>query len=94
MFYRIMTAPPRYLPEQKYMVGAYGTLQFESAAAYLTTRNGSNFFATLEAAREALPAAARRLPYQPEYQFVELWEALLPGVEESDGGDPSPPEGP
>ncbi len=79
MFYRILMAPPGCASHQKYMVAAYGTLEFESSVGFVKNIDGSAFFATLEAAREAIPADARQQPSQPEYQFLELWESLEPG---------------
>jgi hypothetical protein len=61
------------------MVASYTSLEFESSAEYVKNGDGSAFFATLEEARKAIPADAGQQPYQPEYQFLELWESLEPG---------------
>jgi hypothetical protein len=65
------------------MVVAYKTLDFESS---VKKTGGTIFAATLEAARSLLPGDARRLPFEPEYQFLELWETDGPDVAET--GDP------
>jgi hypothetical protein len=75
MFYRIMIAPPGYAPHQRYMVMAYGTLEYESYISGVNNSDGSRFFSSLEEARRAIPADAKPLPSQPEHQFLELWEA-------------------
>ena len=73
MFYRILSAPPGYLPHEKYMVAEYTTVEFGSRSRNLTNAVGSKFFATLEEAQRAIPCDATQLPYQPEDQFLELW---------------------
>ena len=74
MFYRVITAPPGYPPHQKYMVAAYETLAYDSCTGGVNNADGTRFFETLEQARKAMPADARQLPFQPEHQFLELWE--------------------
>ncbi len=81
MFYRIMMAPPGYPPHQKYMVAPYRSLEFESSVERVKNVDGSAFFATLEEARKAIPADGRQQPFQPEHQFLELWESLEPRVD-------------
>jgi hypothetical protein len=72
MFYRILRAPPGYPAHQKLTVAAYRTLEDTSA-------DGSGrFFSTFEEARAAIPGAARRLEFEPAYQFLELWESSEP----------------
>jgi hypothetical protein len=78
MIYRILAAPPGYLPECNDMVAAYQTLEYDSCVGNVRRADGSRFTATLEEARGLLPADARRLSFEPEHQFLELWE--------SDGG--------
>ena len=74
MYYRILTAPPGYGPDENYMVGIYETLEYDSCLGSVRKPDGSRFAAALEEAREMLPADARRLPFTPEDQFLELWE--------------------
>ena len=74
MFYRILRAAPGYPPEQQYLVGAYETLDYHSCKFQLTKHDGSEFVATLEDARQMLPPGAKRLSFQPDSQFLELWE--------------------
>lgn len=74
MFYRILKAPPGYPSHQNYMVAEYTTLEFDSCCGNVKTIDGSRFFATLEEARKAIPCGARQLPFEPEHQFLELWE--------------------
>jgi hypothetical protein len=78
VFYRIMTAPPGYGPEEKFMVGIYETLKYSSCLGSLRNKDGSGFAATLEDARQMLPAGARRLPFVAEDHLLELWEADEP----------------
>lgn len=73
MYYRVMTSPPGCGPNERYMVGMYGTLDMESWTHYLDELNGRPYFPTLEDARAALPGDARRLPFEPRYQLLELW---------------------
>jgi hypothetical protein len=76
MFYRILRSPPGYPEDQKFMVSAYETLDIQSHVAPLKTPDGRKMFATLEEARALLPAEARRLPFETDHQFLELWEAV------------------
>ncbi len=78
MFYRVMTAPPGSGPDEKYMVGVYETLKYNSCVGSLRKKDGSNIAATLEEARQLLPAAARQLPFVAKEQFLELWEVAEP----------------
>jgi hypothetical protein len=75
MFYRIMTAPPGYGPDQRYLVAAYGSLDFTSYQGCLRTEGGSLFAKTIEEARSMIPEGAVQLPFEQHYQFIELWEA-------------------
>jgi hypothetical protein len=79
MFYRILMAPPGYPPDQNYMVAEYTTLDFEWCCGDVKNTDGSRFFASIEEARKAIPRDARRLPFEPEHQFVELWESSVSG---------------
>ncbi len=74
MYYRIMTSPPGYPPKDKYMVGVYPELDISSKISNLENTDGKPFFATLEEARSMLPKTARRMPFEKQYQFLELWE--------------------
>jgi hypothetical protein len=78
MIYRILAAPPGYPPLHNYMVAAYATLEYGSCLGNVRKADGTLFAVTLEEARSLLPADAKRLPFEPKYQFLELWE--------SDGG--------
>ena len=78
MSYRIMTAPPGHGSDENFMVGIYETLKFGSCVGTLRKPDGEAFAVTLEEARTMLPAGARRLPFDPEDQFLELWEANDP----------------
>lgn len=75
MFYRIVKAAPGSPSHQNYTVVEYRTLDFTSSLGNVKTVGGSRFFATLEEARQAIPRDAKRLPFEPEHQFVELWES-------------------
>jgi hypothetical protein len=80
MVYRIMWAPPGHASHQRYMVAAYRTPDLPSSwSVGVKNTDGSNLFATLEEARRGIPAGARQLPFEPENQFLELWEAPGPG---------------
>jgi hypothetical protein len=79
VFYRILRAPPGYPAHQKYMVSAYTTLEYSSSCGYIANEVGTRFFATLEEARQAMPQDARKLPFEQEDQFLELWEVSAPG---------------
>lgn len=79
MFYRVLAAPPGYPAHQKYMVAEYTALDFDSCRGNVKTTDGSRFFATLEEARKAIPCDGRQLPFEPEYQFLELWESSEAG---------------
>lgn len=80
MYYRVMTAPPGHGPADKFMVGVYETLKYGSCMGSLRKKDGSNLTATLEEARQMLPANARRLPFVAEDQFLELWEVAEPAA--------------
>jgi hypothetical protein len=75
VIYRILAAPPGYPPEDRYMVAAYKTREYDSCLGNVRRADGTFFAATLEGARGLLPADARRLPFEPEDQFLELWES-------------------
>ena len=75
MFYRIIRAPPGYPAHQTFMLAAYETLACDSCKGGAKNVESSPFFESLEDARKAIPADARRLPCAPEYQFIELWES-------------------
>ncbi len=75
MIYRILAAPPGYPPGCNYMVAAYETLEYDSCVGNVRRADGTRFTATLEEARDLLPIDARQLPFEPEHQFLELWEA-------------------
>jgi hypothetical protein len=72
-------APPGYPPHEDYMVAAYTALDLESCCGGVENTDGSRCFPTIEEARKAIPDDARRLPFQSEYQFLELWESPEPG---------------
>lgn len=74
MFYRIMLAPPGYEPDGQYMVAEYETLDFASRTRSVSKSDGGKFAASLEEAREMIPSGARRLSFEQDYQFLELWE--------------------
>jgi hypothetical protein len=78
MFYRILMAPPGYAPHQRFMVATYKTLEFDSCTGSVNNLDGSGFFGSLEEARQAMPTDATRLPFQPQHQFLELWESSQP----------------
>ena len=80
MFYRILLAPPGYADDQKYMVGKYSTIEFGSCGGNVLNDNGSRFFATLDEARKAIPKKTTQLPFDPERQFVELWQTMDDGA--------------
>lgn len=75
MIYRILAAPPGYPPECNYMVAVYETLEYDSCVGNVRRADSTLFTATLEEAKGLLPTDARRLPFKPEHQFLELWEA-------------------
>jgi hypothetical protein len=77
VYYRILSAPPGYPPHQRYIVAAYQNLAYDSCLGRLTNEEGSQFVETLEEARRMIPEQARRLPFEPEYQFLELWESTV-----------------
>ena len=76
MIYRILTAPPGYAPHEKYLVGEYANLDFDSSSRYMTNLDGSKFFATIEDAHKTIPSDARQLKFTPNKHefFIELWE--------------------
>ena len=71
MVYRILKSPPGY-PEP-YMVAVYESTEFGSCLGNLRNAAGSRFIATLQEARDLLPESAKRAPFEPEDQFLELW---------------------
>jgi hypothetical protein len=73
MISRILAVPPGYPPECNYMVAAYRILEHDSCVGSVRRADRSRFTATLEETRGLLPPDARRLPFEPEYQFLELW---------------------
>ncbi len=75
-----MTAPPGSGAEEKFMVGVYETLKYSSCLGSLRNKDGSGTAATLEEARQMLPAKARRLAFVAEDQFLELWEVAEPAA--------------
>ena len=75
MFYRILSAPPGYAAHEKFMVAKYNTPQADSCCGDVRNADGSRFFPTLEDARRAIPGDAREVPFEPEYQSLELWES-------------------
>jgi hypothetical protein len=77
VYYRILSAPPGYPPNQKYMVAAYRTLEYASCLGGVANKEGSRFAETLEEARKMMPAKARRLPFETDGQFLELWESAV-----------------
>jgi hypothetical protein len=74
MIYRILKSPPGYPSDQNYLVAAYNNLDYKSSICYLETEDGRRFVATLEEARRLIPDHAKRIPFEPENQFLELWE--------------------
>jgi hypothetical protein len=74
MYYRIVTAPPGYGPNEKYMVCVYDALELQSMKCSLENSDGRPFFATLEEARSMLPSTARQMPFEKDHQFLELWQ--------------------
>lgn len=72
---RDLPHPPGYPPHQKYMVVAYQTLEYDASVGNVRRADGTRFTATEKEARNLLPADARQLPFEPEYQFLELWKA-------------------
>jgi hypothetical protein len=74
MYYRIMTSPPGYGSDEKYMVGVYATLDKLSKTCNLKKSNGRPLSATLEEARSMLPSTAQQIPFKPQFQFLELWQ--------------------
>jgi hypothetical protein len=77
MFYRILAAPPGYPPDQKYAVAAYETLEYSSSVGGIRKPDSTRLVATLEEARGLLPANARRLAFEPQDQFLELWKSAM-----------------
>lgn len=74
MFFRIIAAPPGYAADERYMVAAYESLEFDSCQSTLLSPSGSKFAATIEEARKMIPGSARPLRFEPDCQFLELWE--------------------
>lgn len=70
MIFRILTSPPGYPEDQRFMVVEYETLDFDSSVKH---HPGWKFAATLEEARQMIPADAVRLPFEQEHQFLELY---------------------
>jgi hypothetical protein len=82
MYYRIIEAPPGYGPDENYMVAAYDTADASSLKYTVRKTDGSIFFAsTLEEARKMLPPDAKRVPFEPYYQSLELWEVKQEGLD-------------
>lgn len=69
LFYRILNAPHGYPEEQRYVVSAYRSLEFNSSI-----EKNYRFAATITEARSLIPQGALQLPFEPQYQFLELWE--------------------
>lgn len=67
LFYRILNAPPGY-PE-RYWVSAYTSLDFKSSV-----KERPRTAVTIDEARSLIPKGARQLPFEPQNQFLELWE--------------------
>ncbi len=82
MFFRIMSAPPGYGPEERFMVAGYPDRDFRLPGFSIFNDEGSRFAASLEEARAMLPKNAKRLPYERYCQYLELWE--LPESENID----------
>ncbi len=74
MFYRILKSPPGYASEEQYMVCAYKSFDYDSFEVSMTNDKGSIFASTLDDARRMIPSHACRLPFEPQAQFLELWE--------------------
>ena len=74
MYYRILKAPPGYGPDRNFMVVAYETLELSSQLGRGKKYAGALFARTLEEARLHIPTPASQLPFEPDHQFVELWE--------------------
>ncbi len=75
MIYRILLVPPGYAPNERFMVAKYQATNIRTSLGRITDASGAEYFSTIEGARRALPLGARQLPYEPEHQFLELWEA-------------------
>jgi len=75
MFYRIVKAPPGYAPDQKYLVAAYETMDARSKKCNVKKADGGLFVATVEEARRMIPNNATPHSFEPNDQFLELWEA-------------------
>jgi hypothetical protein len=75
MIYRILYAPPYFLPDHRFMVARYRTAEFGTCLGNVTDPGGSKYFLTVDDARRALPPESRQIPYEREHQFLELWEA-------------------
>jgi hypothetical protein len=76
MYYRILMHPLHcWAPDIKYHVAMYRTLAFTSCCGTVPNPDGSDKFSTIEEARKVIPADAKQLPFQPEHQFLELWES-------------------
>jgi hypothetical protein len=81
MIYRINMHPLHcWPPNVKYMVAVYKTSEYASYCGVVTNSEGSDIFSTIEEARKAIPASAKQLPFQPEHQFLELWESSQPVI--------------
>ena len=74
MFFRIVKAPPGYAPAQKFLVAAYETEDACSKSYNVRKADGTLFASTLEEARRLMPSNATRLSFEPDGQFLELWE--------------------
>lgn len=75
MFFRIVKAPPGYAPDQKYLVAAYETEDAYSKSYNVKKDNETFFAASLEEARRMMPNNATPRFFEPDGQFLELWEA-------------------
>ena len=73
MIYRIIAAPPGYPPDQQYGAAAYETLDFQTLKYSFNSNDGARYVATVEKAREMIPANAKLLSAEPDFQFLELW---------------------
>ena len=74
MYYRILKAPPGYSSDQSFMLVQYRDLDYASRCGSVKNSLGTEFFGTIEEARHYLPVTARKLPFESEHQFLELWE--------------------
>ena len=76
MYYRINMHPFHcWPPDVSYMVAMYRTPEYASYCGIVSNPDGSDMFSTIEEARKSIPGDAKQLPFQPEHQFLELWES-------------------